>query len=214
MLIASAVDFSQAEQQICSRLGEHSPLVARVQYVSQCIFLWQNTLPASMKVLTTNPSGREDQSNIVFYWLLRLKSHWNPPWLLRRESYCGRREGCGRQLVGSVVHEDSGGTCEDPLDKDRGQLLLCDRACFWFSWTIKGERFNFFFSQQMIFIEFTSLNLLKNFLEMSYFSHIFMNQGGADVQRDLHQNFFYLITMFDNGLIMGCSENITTHLLW
>lgn len=72
----------------------------------------------------------------------------------------------------------------------------------------------FFFSQQMIFIEFTSLNLLKNFLEMSYFSHIFMNQGGADVQRDLHQNFCYLITMFDNGLIMGCSENITTHLLW
>lgn len=81
MFIASAVDFFQAEQQICFQLGKCNPSVAGVQYVSQGIFLWWNTLPTSMKLLTINSSGCGDQSNIAFYWSPPgyIQAAWIPP---------------------------------------------------------------------------------------------------------------------------------------
>jgi len=142
LFIASAVDLFQPEQQICSQLGEHNPSAARVQYLSQGMFLWGNTLPTSMKLLTINSSGCRDQSNIAFYWSPGgLRSfHQTPQRLLRRECYCE----CRGVWVGNAARGGSGAAHEGPPDKDRGQILLCDRARVWFRWTIKGDRFFFY----------------------------------------------------------------------
>lgn len=159
MFIASAVDFFQAEQQICSQLGEHNPSAARAQYVSQGIFLWRNTLPTSMKLLTINSSGCGDQSNIAFYWSpggyiqtarIPLKSPALAPQgeLLQLEGSLGGKH-CPWGLWCNVW--GSPGQRQRPATTVWSSLGLIQ---------LDNQGRNIFFSQQVIVIKSTSLNFI------------------------------------------------------
>lgn len=101
-----------------------------------------------MKLLTINSSGCGDPSNTAFYWLPRGYIHraWIPPnspsaCSTGRVAAVGGEPGAGSRWE-SLSTGALGGTCEHPLDKNRGQLLLCGWAWAWFSWTSKGDFFS------------------------------------------------------------------------
>lgn len=142
-----------------------------------------------MKLITINSSGCGDPSNIAFYWLPGGCIHmaWIPPnspsaapqgGLLQLEGSLGQAAG-GKMSTGALLEHMS-----IPWTETEASYCCVVQPGFGSAGQVRVVSF---FPQQVIFIKFT---ILIFFSEMSYFFHMFVKQGRAEVRRDQHQRLF------------------------